>query len=89
MPTIAALVVLLWNRHGARDQEDMIVDLSTAKWRKSSRSGNNGCVEVAFVEGKVAIRDSKDRHGPVLVYNPHEWAAFIAAARRGEFDYPG
>ena len=66
----------------------MVVDLSRANWRKSSESGSNGCVEVAFVEGKVAIRDSKDRQGPVLLYNPHEWAAFIAAARNGEFDSP-
>lgn len=65
-----------------------MVDLSTAKWFKSDRSGMNGCVEVAFLEGKVAVRDSKDRQGPVLVFNPHEWAAFITAARDGWFDQP-
>jgi len=68
------------------------VDLSRASWRKSSRSGANGCVEVAFVDGRVAVRDSKDRGGPVLVFDPHEWAAewaaFIAAARTGEFSHP-
>jgi hypothetical protein len=67
----------------------MMVDLSTAKWRKSSRSGNNGCVEVAFVDDRVAVRDSKDRGGPVLVFDPHEWDTFIAATRNGEFDHPG
>jgi hypothetical protein len=66
----------------------MVVDLSRANWRKSSHSGSNGCVEVAFIEGKVAVRDSKDRGGPVLVYNSHEWEAFIVAARKGEFDRP-
>jgi hypothetical protein len=65
------------------------VDLSRANWRKSSRSGANGCVEVAFVDGRVAVRDSKDRGGPVLVFDPHEWDAFIAATRNGEFDHPG
>ena len=65
-----------------------MVDLSTARWRKSSRSGENGCLEVAFVDGRVAVRDSKDRGGPVLVFDPHEWAAFIAAARTGEFSHP-
>jgi hypothetical protein len=65
-----------------------MVDLSTARWRKSDRSGNNGCVEVAFLEGRVAVRDSKDRQGPVLVFDSHEWAAFIAAARDGWFDQP-
>ena len=47
-----------------------MVDLSGANWRKSSASGANGCVEVAFVEGQVAVRDSKDRAGPVLVFDP-------------------
>jgi hypothetical protein len=67
----------------------MMVDLSTARWRKSSRSGENGCVEVAFVDGRVAVRDSKDRGGPVLVFDPHEWDAFLAATRDGEFDLTG
>ncbi|GAA2639464.1 DUF397 domain-containing protein [Actinomadura fulvescens] len=37
-------------------------------WRKSSRSSSQGdtCVEVASMHGAVAIRDSKDPHGPVL-----------------------
>jgi hypothetical protein len=64
-----------------------MVDLSRAEWRKSSLSGSNGCVEVAFIEGNnVAVRDSKDRQGPVLVFNAHEWVAFTTAARNGEFE---
>jgi len=66
-----------------------MVDLSGANWRKSGRSGENGCVEVAFVEGRIAVRDSKDRGGPVLVFDPHEWDAFVAATRDGEFDLTG
>jgi hypothetical protein len=66
----------------------MTVDLSRAMWRKSSRSGNNGCVEVAFVEDKVAVRDSKDRGGPVLVFDLSEWEAFIGGARNGDFEPP-
>jgi hypothetical protein len=62
------------------------VNLSRAEWRKSSRSGSNGCVEVAFVEGQVAVRDSKDRSGPVLLFTAHEWEAFIGGAREGEFE---
>jgi hypothetical protein len=64
----------------------MMVDLSTAKWRKSTRSGTNGCVEVAFVQGEVAVRDSKQHGGPVLVFTAHEWAAFLRGVRDGEFD---
>jgi Domain of unknown function (DUF397) len=64
------------------------VDLSRAAWRKSTRSGTNGCVEVAFVDSKVAVRDSKDRGGPVLVFTTHEWDAFIGGVRTGEFELP-
>jgi hypothetical protein len=64
----------------------MIVDLSTANWRKSTHSHSNGCVEVAFVEGQVAVRDSKDRSGPVLLFTAHEWAVFLSGVRDREFD---
>ena len=66
-----------------------MVDLSTAKWRKSSSSVNNGCVEVAFVEDRVAVRDSKDRgNGPVLVFTAHEWETFLSGVHRREFELP-
>jgi Domain of unknown function (DUF397) len=60
-----------------------------ARWRKSTRSGGNGgdCVEVADnLAGVVAVRDSKDRGGPVLVFGADVWAAFVAGARNGLFD---
>jgi hypothetical protein len=57
-------------------------------WRKSAASGANGCVEVAFIGGRVAIRDSKDRRGPVLLFTRTEWRAFLRGARDGEFDLP-
>jgi hypothetical protein len=63
--------------------------LDRAQWRKSSYSGSNGgnCVEVARnLPGIVAVRDSKDRSGPVLAFAPQEWAAFTAGVRGGEFD---
>jgi Domain of unknown function (DUF397) len=62
------------------------VDLSRAAWRKSTRSGTNGCVEVALVDNKVAVRDSKDQAGPVLVFSAHEWEAFVGGVRGGEFE---
>jgi hypothetical protein len=65
-----------------------MVDLSRATWRKSTRSGNNGCVEVAFVEDHVGVRDSKDRQGPILTFTPTEWTAFIGGVRAGEFELP-
>jgi hypothetical protein len=62
------------------------VDLSRAVWRKSSLSGGEGqCVEVAFLDEAVAVRDSKDKTGPVLVFTPGEWSAFVGGVERGEF----
>jgi hypothetical protein len=49
-------------------------------WRKSSYSGNGGgnCVEVATnMHGVVAVRDSKDQHGPVMTVSRDEWASFL------------
>jgi hypothetical protein len=63
-----------------------IVDLSTAVWRKSTLSSSVACVEVAFIEGQIAVRDSKNRRGPVLVFTPTEWAAFLGGVRDGQFD---
>jgi hypothetical protein len=62
------------------------MDLSHAVWRKSSYSGVNGCVEVALIEGLVAIRDSKDPSRPALLFTSAEWKAFTDGVRDGEFD---
>jgi Domain of unknown function (DUF397) len=62
-------------------------NLSRARWKKSSRSSANGqCVEMADLDGAVAVRDSKDPTGPVLIFTPAEWAAFLSGAKDGEFD---
>jgi len=60
---------------------------SSLSWRKSAMSTNNGsCVQIAAVPGKVILGDSKDPLGPVLVYTPTEFHAFLDGARKGEFD---
>lgn len=61
-------------------------DLSSAQWKKSSHSDDGGCVEVAKSEQYVAVRDTKDRGGPALVFTPHEWRVFLAGVRDSEFD---
>jgi hypothetical protein len=60
----------------------MTPDLSGAVWRKSSRSGgNNGaCVELANVG---AVRDSKNRTGPVL---HADLAGLVATIKTGRLD---
>ncbi|GAA4725488.1 DUF397 domain-containing protein [Phytohabitans rumicis] len=57
-------------------------------WQKSRRSNPSGnCVELARLpEGGIAVRNSRDPGGPVLVYTLDEVAAFIAGARDGDFD---
>ena len=63
-----------------------MVDVSAARWRKSSRSGEGDCVEVADnLPGLVAVRDSKDPDGPVLTFDRSQWRAFVAGVRDGEF----
>ncbi|MBF8191430.1 DUF397 domain-containing protein [Nonomuraea sp. K274] len=77
------------------------MDLSQARWRKSSFSGDNGgnCVEVAELENAhdgpahkageaklIAMRDSKDPDGPKLFFTYAEWDAFLKGVKANEFD---
>ncbi|GII04624.1 DUF397 domain-containing protein [Planobispora takensis] len=77
------------------------MDLSKARWTRSSLSGDNGgnCVEVAELTGVtagprhktghaelIAVRDSKDPDGPALFFTPAEWDAFIGGVKADEFD---
>jgi uncharacterized protein DUF397 len=57
-------------------------------WFTSSFSGGNGenCVEVAFLPGTVAVRDTKDRALVPHRYATADWTAFLAGVRAGEFE---
>ena len=58
-------------------------------FHKSSFSGNGGCVEVNIGHFEVLVRDSKDHTwGAWQVYSHDEWSAFLAGAKKGEFDLP-
>jgi hypothetical protein len=61
------------------------MDMTSATWRKSSYSGNNGgnCVEVGVAGRRIAIRDSKDPHGPVLAFAPKDWQRFAGRVKAG------
>ncbi|MEV6843350.1 DUF397 domain-containing protein [Actinoplanes sp. NPDC051411] len=66
-----------------------MADLSNASWKKSSRSANGGssCVEVAITPDVVGVRDTKAHgQGPLLTFEPTEWAAFVDGVKSGEFD---
>ncbi|TDD80780.1 DUF397 domain-containing protein [Actinomadura rubrisoli] len=54
------------------------MDLSKVAWRKASRSNESGdnCVEVASVSSGVALRDSKDPNGPMLIMSRSDFESF-------------
>ncbi len=61
------------------------MDLTGARWHKSTRSGANGgsCVEVADnLPGVVLVRDTKDRDGGTLHFAPSAWQSFVDLAKR-------
>jgi hypothetical protein len=58
-------------------------DLTRAQWRKTRYSGNSGnCVEVAILDNGVAVRDSKDPDGPVLMLTHGSWRTFLRGMKR-------
>lgn len=62
-------------------------ELDAATWRKSTRSGGgNNCVEVALLSTGVGVRDSKNRQGPVFLFDSTAWRSFLHGVRGGGFD---
>jgi hypothetical protein len=63
--------------------------LANAPWHTSSRSQTSNCIEVAPLgdgTATVALRDSKDRGGPILMFDRTRWLDFIAGTKGGAFD---
>jgi hypothetical protein len=52
-----------------------------ANWRKSTASKESNCAEVGQDGAVVGVRDSRDPDGPVLVFGPTVWVAFLAGLR--------
>lgn len=50
---------------------------SSLPWRKATYSGQGNCVEVAPSGNLIAVRDSKNVDGPVLLYSRAAWRRFI------------
>lgn len=56
-------------------------------WRVSTHSGSNSnCVEVASGVGEVAVRDSKNPGGCVLMLDGAEWVALLRTIKIGSLD---
>ncbi|MFF3075210.1 DUF397 domain-containing protein [Kitasatospora sp. NPDC057904] len=80
---------LTWHKSNySGDDGGNCVEVALA-WRKSSHSANDGglCIEVALdsIPNTVPVRDSKDPHGPALVFPAPAWESFLAAVRAGDF----
>ncbi|MBE1462799.1 DUF397 domain-containing protein [Kibdelosporangium phytohabitans] len=60
-------------------------DLSCLSWRKSSHSGKNGnCVELAWLtDGRVAVRNSRNPHGAVLIYDAYRLTSLVDRIKEG------
>ncbi|MFH8453191.1 DUF397 domain-containing protein [Streptomyces fungicidicus] len=62
-------------------------DMSPARWRKSSYSGNqqgDACVEVCDnFPSAVPVRDSKNTTGPILMLDAMAWQPFIDSVKDG------
>nr|WP_281240951.1 DUF397 domain-containing protein [Actinopolyspora mzabensis] len=81
-----------WRKSSYSGDQGSCVEVATVpekSWRKSSRSSDQGgnCVEVAYPTGGVAMRDSKNPHGGVLVFDRSHWNNFLDAVRRGALEY--
>ncbi|MFD4532765.1 DUF397 domain-containing protein [Kitasatospora sp. NPDC058397] len=61
---------------------------SLSGWRKSSYSGPDAgsCVEVLDGHASgIPVRDSKNPHGPALLFATDAWSSFVAAVKDGRF----
>jgi hypothetical protein len=61
-------------------------EVRALQWRTARRSAGNGaCVEVASVNGQMAVRDSKDPDGSWLQYSQQSWQAFVVGLKNEKF----
>ncbi|MFE5582336.1 DUF397 domain-containing protein [Kitasatospora sp. NPDC056531] len=60
--------------------------ISARGWYKSSYSAQaTDCVETGpIAAGGMAVRDSKDPGGPVLVFPADTWSTFVSAINAGD-----
>ncbi len=56
------------------------------KSRRSNGTGGNKCVEVAFLDDEVLVRNSRHPEGAVLSFTDEEFTAFVGGAKDGDFD---
>lgn len=62
-------------------------EVAVLAWRKSTRSIANGqCLEAATLPtGRLIVRDSVDKCGPMATFTVNEWRVFIKEVKDGDF----
>jgi hypothetical protein len=54
----------------------------SGQWRKAKRSAGDGaCIEVAFINGNIAVRDSKNPFFGRLLFPAQSWRDFTGAVQ--------
>lgn len=67
----------------------MHVDRKQLSWRKSRQTQANGqFVEVARIGPRLAVRDSRDPQGGVVILGKNQWSIFIHNTKTGTHDLP-
>jgi hypothetical protein len=55
-------------------------------WKSSASAAQSDCVECGIVNAEtIAVRDSKNPHGPALLLDRGQMSAFVSAAAEGRF----
>lgn len=60
----------------------------TATWARSSRCDAGACVLVAYRDGTVQVRNSRDPNHPPLRYSPDEWQVLTVALSADPDSHP-
>jgi hypothetical protein len=56
------------------------------QWHRAKYCSDAACVEVAWAQGEVLIRNN-ERPGQVVRFTRAEWAAFVAGVQDGDFPF--
>ncbi|MCP3822697.1 DUF397 domain-containing protein [Streptomyces sp. A3M-1-3] len=87
IPNASALS--MWRKSsysGGDSGECLEVSDAYTSWRKSTHSGGTSgdCLEVNDAcTTCVPVRDSKNPHGPAVVFTPTAWTSFVTAVKSG------
>jgi hypothetical protein len=57
------------------------------RWQRGGGCASGTCVEVAKVDDRYLIRDSKNPDAAVLAFTKDEWDAFTRAVKRDQFRF--